>query len=493
MSQKSKLLSGGSWALSKIFGVQLINIGAIAILSRQLSPADFGLVALANVALRFFGVLSSQGINQFAIYDNSPNHQEKLNAAFWLNLIVSIGSVLIGIAAIPLISNFYSEPLLATILLVLLLRFPLDVTSKLFDSILHKNLDFKAIEIRDFALQLSTALLGVIMALNGYGVWSLIVPSLIAAPIRLFLACQIVKWRPKTKLYIEHWREIFKYSSTIIGSSFTNFTITQGDTLLVGRLLGTTKLGFYNLSWGASNLVSKTLVTLTNKLAFPAFSAQKKDLGRIYNMLSKILFTIASISFPILMWMLVVPDYIILTLYGEQWIDSIIPFQILLIYAIRYSVGAPIGSVFKAMGRPDLNLKLGLVTIPFYLIGIWLGSEYGIIGVAIGVTITRTVFGFISFWLVGKVLTKQTTQVLSPLKMPFLVSVTSCAFVCLIDRLWFRPNYDSLPFVGLIFSFILMSVSYLILSKYFFKEIGVWLGDLLQDLSKGRIRAVWFR
>ena len=146
-----------------------------------------------------------------------------------------------------------------------------------------------------------------------------------------------------------------------------------------------------------------------------------------------------------------------------------------------------------AMGRPDLNLKLGLVIIPFYLMGIWMGSEHGIVGVAVGVTISRTVFGFLSFWMVGRLLEKRTIQVLHPLKMPFLVSVTSCALVCLIDRLWVRPNYAPPPFIGLIFSFVLMAVSYLLLSKYLFKEVGVWLGDLLQGLSKGRIKAVWFK
>lgn len=493
MSQTSKILQGGTWALYKIIAVQVINFAAIAILSRQLDPVDFGIVALANVALRFFNVISAQGINQFIIYDNSVNHDEKLNAAFWLNLVFSVSSMLIGIAAIPWVTDFYQEPLLASILLVLFLRFPIDATSKLPDAILHKTLDFKPIEIRDTILQLAVAIISMVMAFTGFGVWALVIPSLIAAPLRLIVAFKIANWRPSLKLYTKHWKEILKYSSTIIASTLANFIISQGDTLLVGRLLGSLQLGIYNLSWTASNLISKTLVTLTNKLALPAFAGQKGNVDAIFDALKKVLFTIASVSFPILMWMLVVADYVVLTLYGEKWVDSILPFQILLIYAIRYSVGAPVGSVFKAIGRPDLNFKLGLFIIPFYIIGIWIGTGYGIIGVATGVTVVRTVFGLLSFWLGARVLKKPFAAIIRPLRMPFLISSFSCLFTFLIDQYFVRTIFNVNPMFGLFYSFTLMGISYLILAKFLFKEIGGLLGGILQSLSKGKVKAAWFK
>lgn len=491
MRQTSKLLSGVTWSLYKIIAVQFINFGAIAILSRQLEPADFGIVALANVALRFFNVISAQGINQYIIYDNSANLEEKLNAAFWLNLMFSFGSMFIGIAAIPWITDFYEEPLLASILLVLFLLFPIDVTSKLPDSILHKSLEFKSIEIRDTVLQLAAAILSVVMALTDFGVWALVIPSVIAAPIRLVIAFRIAKWRPSFKLYREHWSEITKYSVNIVGATFTNFVISQGDTLLVGRILGSAQLGLYNLSWTASNLVSKTLVTLTNKLAFPAFSAYKGNSEKIYAALNKVLVVIASLSFPILMWMLIAADNIILTLYGEKWVDAIIPFQILLIYAIRYSVGAPLGAVFKAMGRPDLEFKLGLIIIPFYFIGIVVGANFGIIGVAIGVTISRSLVGLLTFWFGAKLLGKSMGQIMSPLRKPFLHAAISCLVVFVLD--YFITNKIGTDFrlVKLLVSFTFMLLTYTFLAKIIFKETGAFIRDSIKRVTNGRVMLNW--
>lgn len=493
MSQSSKLLTGGSWALFKILVVQLINFAAIAILSRQLDPVDFGIVALANVALRFFNVISAQGINQFIIYDNSDEHEEKVHAAFWLNLVFSIIATLVGISLIPTISNFYQEPLLGSILLVLFFRFPIDVTSKLPDSILQKSLNFKPIEIRDTLLQLFSAIASIVMAVTGFGVWSLIVPSLVVAPIRLLISLKAANWFPKFNFYTKYWGEILRYSSTIIGSTLTNFGLTQSDTLVVGKLLNTTALGVYNLSWEASNIVSRTLVTLINKLSLPAFASLKGDKGKLYQGLKKVLFAISTISFPLLMWMIVAADYLILTIYGDKWADAIIPFQILLIYAIRYSIGSPVGGLFKAMGRPDINLKLGLFILPFYFLGIWLGSDFGIIGVATTVTVVRTVFGFISFYLAAKLLEVSFWKVLRPVREPFLASIISALsvfFLNLIGRLYFDFNCFS-PIINLMITGLLMILIYVLLIRHFYKQTGLFIAEKLLVLSRGKVNVKW--
>ena len=493
MSQSSKLLTGGSWALFKILVVQLINFAAIAILSRQLDPVDFGIVALANVALRFFNVISAQGINQFIIYDNSDEHEEKVHAAFWLNLVFSIIATLVGISLIPTISNFYQEPLLGSILLVLFFRFPVDVTSKLPDSILQKRLNFKPIEIRDTLLQLFSAIASIVMALTGFGVWSLIVPSLVVAPIRLLISLRAANWFPKFNFYTKYWGEILRYSSTIIGSTLTHFGLTQSDTLVVGKLLNTTALGVYNLSWEASNIVSRTLVTLINKLSLPAFASLKGDKEKLYQGLKKVLFAISTISFPLLMWMIVAAEYLILTIYGDKWSDAIIPFQILLIYAIRYSIGSPVGGLFKAMGRPDINLKLGLFILPFYFLGIWLGSDFGIIGVATAVTVVRTVFGFISFYLAAKLLEVSFWKVLRPVREPFLASLFASLCLWMLNEFALSEMQSFLmnPLLGVVLTGIVMTCLYIALSKFIFKEIGFFIGEMLDKLTRGKISAKW--
>lgn len=488
MSNQKKLLSGGKWSLFKLLAVQLINIGTIAVLSRQLDPVHFGIVALANVALRFFNVIAAQGVNQYIVFDNSEQFEDKRNAAFWLNLVFAFVAVALGFISIPFVADFYDEPQLRWVLAVLFLRFPFDLTAKLADGVMQKELVFKAIEIRDTVIQLAVGISSIVMALMGFGVWSLVIPGALSSPIKVLVSFQLITWRPALKLHLQYWKEIWKYSSNIIGSSFVNFLISQGDTLLVGKLLGSLSLGIYNLSWNASNILSKTLVTTTNKLALPAFSKSKGDVDRMYQGYSKVLTTISAITFPALMWMMVSAKYVILTLYGPKWMEAVVPLQILLIYAIRYSVGAPTGSVYKSLGRPDLSLKLGLGVLPFYVIGIWWGSYYGIVGVAAGVTVARTVFGLIGFKIAGDLLGRSLWEVLAPMRDSFFAAVGSALITWGVSVGINHYLFEMHHVLGLIINLMVMAGSYFLFAKFLFPKLGSWIFQILDDAVLNHLR-----
>lgn len=321
------------------------------------------------------------------------------------------------------------------------LKFPFDAISRVPDALFKKELDFKALEIRDSAIQFSVAILGITMALTGFGVWSLVVPSILSSPIRSIIIFRLSSWRPKLSLGISHWKTIFKYSRNIIGDTLTSFILNQGDTLLIGKLLGPTLLGIYNIAWRSSNLITRSLFQVSNKLTLPALAKSSTDILRLTKSFKKILRVSGVASFPPLVGLIVVADVFIIVVYGEKWIDAILPLRILLIYAMRFSVSTPIGAVFKAIGKPQIGFKIGLAVVPFYLFGIYLGSDYGIIGVAAGVTIVRTLSGILSFFIVGKVLDETFLSVIMPLFKPLLLSFC-LGFLLVLVRL-------SLHFIGL--------------------------------------------
>ena len=117
-------------------------------------------------------------------------------------------------------------------------------------------------------------------------------------------------------------------------------------------------------------------------MTLPTLAKSSGDIFRLSKNFKKIIRLIGVVSFPPLVGLIVVADVFILVLYGEKWIDAILPLRILLIYAMRFSVSTPIGDVFKAIGKPEIGFKIGLGVVPFYLFGIYLGSDYGIVGIA---------------------------------------------------------------------------------------------------------------
>lgn len=453
---------------ARVILVQIFNLIAISIIARKLAPSDFGVVAIATILITFLNNVISQGVSQFVIYD-SEGSDERLNSAFWLNLLISLVIVAVGFVLSPFISDFYNEPKIQLIINLLLIRVPLESVIVIIDASFNKKLEFKILEKRDIFVQLLSISISIVMALNGFGVWSLIIPGIIVVFIRFSITLYISKWKPKLRLDITHWREIFSYSSKIIASSVINFFISEGDTLIIGKIMGSYKLGIYNLAWRGSNLVSRNIVSLVNKMSFPYIASSAGNNFEVLVKINKIFRILSIITFPILFLLIILAEEFILGIYGSQWYESIIPFQILLIYAIRYSVGAPIGAVYKSIGRPDINLKIGLSMIPFYILGIIIGTSYGIIGVAIGVTIVRTFFGFISFFILGKILNTRVWTFFRQMRSSFIATLITSLIIFVLKHYCIKTLTENY----LLSLFVLFGIGlllFLIILKSFFKD-----------------------
>lgn len=470
-SISDKVIRGGGWVYGRMLFTNVMNLGVMVILARQLSPVDFGLVALAQVLTRFLSFLASDSVNQYVIYDNQPGREERVHAAFWMDLFLSCAATVIGLLLIPLVAGFYTEPGLGAVLGWILCRLPLDSLSKVPDALIKKNLDFKKLEIRDTILEIFIAIASVGMALSGWGVWSLVLPGFFASPIRAILIFFISPWKPRFEFNFRTWPRIFSYSASVMGGTVLSYSISEGDTLLVGKLMGSYNLGIYNLAWQSANLVGRTIVSLSNKLTFPALAAAMGDTQRLRAGMEKIFRVLAVSTFPLLIGLFVVADDFILAVYGPQWADAILPLRILIVYALRYAIGSPTGAVYKAIGRPDIGLKIMLFMLPFYLGAIWIGSFFGLAGVALGVTLIRTVFGFIDFEIVARNLGTNFIEILRPV-LPALIASCIMGLLVFVIKIPFDLFLSSSHTIKLFTCVMLGGLTYLILIRSHFHSLS---------------------
>lgn len=466
-----KVVLGGAWISGRLLVTSFLNLGVMAILARQLKPADFGLIALSSVIMRFLVVLGAEGVSEFVIYDNQEGREERVQSAFWMDLTFASACVLIGLLFVPYITNFYTEPLLATILTILFLRYLIDTSNKVPDALLKKRLDFQKLVIRDTILEIFTSLSSVLMALSGFGIWSLVFPGLVSSLLRTIIVFRLAHWIPRFRFHIRNWPQIFSYSANVIGGTFTSLVITDGDTLLVGKVLGSTALGVYNLAYMAANLVTRNVTGIVNKLAFPTLSSISGNIDQLRDAVKRMLLILSLVTFPLLIGLFVIADDFILTLYGSQWRGAILPLRIMIIFTLRHSVGTTSSALFKAVGRTDISFKLGAATIPFYLISIWLGAKYGIVGVAIAITLVRTLFGLIGFEMMGRCLKQSFWQVISPMVPAFMVSFWMGGVVYLVN-LFLDPFLEGSNLLSLIISIAIGGLTYLILLRTIYRKLA---------------------
>lgn len=481
----SKVVVSSLWSYLRISFSTIFHLVVMAILARILDPKDFGIIALASVILRVLVILGEEGFSQYIIYYNGEEKEKRAYAAFWLNFLFSTSASTFAFALLPVVGHIYGEPKIKKILMLLIVRFFIESFSYIPDCLLKKRLDFKKLEIRNFIVDFISGIFSVIMALLGYGVWSLVIPSLVLSPTRFLISTITLSWFPKFSFYTESWKEIFNYSKHLIGATVTSLFLTEGDTLLIGKLLDVKNLGIYNLAFRNANMTVKNLSMIANKISFPAFSLVNKDLKKVYQGWVRMERLLATISFFILTFLFVFAEEFILGVYGEKWTDAVIPFRILIIFSLRQSVGNVAASIFRTVGRTDLSLKLGLFVLPFYFAGIYIGSFWGIIGVASGVTLVRTSLGMVNFYLAGKCLQESFLSIVKPLFRPFqntfYFAIGLVFFKYVILETVSGPLFENLLF-RLVVSLFYGIVLYFFLIRTFFPELGKEIYLVLEPL-----------
>jgi PST family polysaccharide transporter len=445
-----KTVRSSAWIFGRGLATNVINLGVMVILARQLTPDDFGLVTLGGVLLRFIASFGAGGVGEYIIYDQQEGREERIHAAFWLNLTLSLGVMVLGWLSLPVISRFYTTPGLTAVMATLIVRYGLDSLSIVPDALIKKTINFQKLVIRDTILEIGTSICSVVLALLGWGVWSLVIPGFFVAPLRFIAVMRMSSWSPSLPLRLSLWRTIFKFSGNIIGWNLATTIMAEGDTLIVGKTLGSKQVGLYNQAFQAANMIYGNVSSVVGRLAMPSLSAVAQDPLRLRNAFHRMLRIVGIISFPLLIGLFVVADLFVLTIYGSQWQASILPLQILLIYAISRSVDAPATVIYNVVGKPELGLKFSLGLIPFYILSIWIGSSWGIVGVAIGVTVTRVLGGLVAVGIAAHLLKETTGELLWQLWHPLSAALLMGGAVWLGRQAFFAFNLPMLFELGLL-------------------------------------------
>ncbi len=439
----TKTTRSAAWLFGQGIITNFIGIITAAILARQLDPKDFGLVALASVLLKIFFAFGSATVGNYIIYDCKEGRESRVQAAFWLNLTMVFGICLVFVPFSSVLAKFYDQTLLQPVLLVILGRLILSQISIVPEALIKREIDYRLLVVRDSVLAFISAFLGVGMALTGWGVWSLIIPGVIITIPRAFLVMWMSHWHPNFKFGFQYWREIFAYVKSLIGTTLLQALGNDGDSLVIGKLLGNDALGIYDRAWRTSNLVTQNLTSVISDVAMPSLSKLRSHPEAMRQAYHRMLRLLGIIAFPLLIGLFVVADEFILLLYGPKWISAVLPLRVLIIFTLQRAIGSPVGTVYNSMGRPDIGFKLNIITLPFYFLAILLGASYGINGVAYGVTIIRTLSGFVAIYLACKLIQLSFMKVLKSLLPPLEISMIMAAAVFGVKLL--VNNFANLP------------------------------------------------
>lgn len=427
-SLTDKAFHGGVW-LSFFRGTeQILGFLKIVVLARILSPSDFGLFGIAMLALSALETVSETGMFH-TLVQKKGDIRRYLDTAWSINVIRSVVVAAILFIFAPWIAAFFDEPLATQLVravgLVIILKAAVNIAVVYFD----KDMEFQ----KFFKFQASGTVVDVIVsitiALIWESAWALIIGIIAGYATRLIASYMLDKYRPKLSMKWQDVKVLWGFSKWLTGSSILVYILTHIDDVLVGRVLGATSLGFYQMSYRISNMPAVELTQVISKITLPAYSKIQDNYNKLRDSYLKVLRIVAFITLPVSGLIFILAHDITMVVFGSEWLPMVPALQVLALFGLFRSLGGTTGSLLIAIGRPDLKLKIQVGQLLMLLALLYPFTKmWGLVGTAWAVTAYVAVFSLVAIYIA---LRKLEASFKDPIKI-----VTS-ALIATLLMVWF--------------------------------------------------------
>lgn len=378
------VISNAKWnAFSQFFkiGIQVANL---VYLAKIISPADYGIMAMAVVVTNLGILLRDLGTSAAIIQRKNLTEGIK-NTIFWLNVILGFSLAVIIVILSPLISYIYVQPELVSVLILLSISFPLSSSAATHLALLERESQFKKISKIEISSSLVSVLIAIIMANLGFGVYSLVAQAIALSFMSAIQFWTVSSWRPSVKLFINKTdlKDIFGFSANLSLFNLINYFSRNADGFIIGKFMSAAILGSYNLAYRIMLFPLQSLTFVASRSLYPVLSHYQDDVSKIRNTYLNCVFVILLVTTPLMSGLAIYSKPFVFLVFGPQWSITADVLQWLAPTAIIQSVLSTTGSVFMAKGRTDTLMRLGLI-----------GTVLQVSAFLIGVNFSITVFAF---------------------------------------------------------------------------------------------------
>lgn len=428
------------WQYLSFGGTKFLSLITLSILARLLLPENFGLVALATLTMDYLAIISDLGFSA-ALIQKKDKVIESANIAFVINLFANALLSLIIFFVAPYAAVFFREPELTSVLRWLGLTFILKSVGTVHNVLLERDLNFKKKLVPDLSSAIIKAVVSIVLAWLGLGVWALVIGQLIGVIATSAILWILLPWRPKFEWDTKVAKELFGYGLSIMGVSVISAWEDGFDYLIIGKIFNTTALGIYTIAYRLpETLILNTMWVMTSVL-FPTFSALQHDKDSLRKGFLSTVRYVEILVTPLCIGMIVVADPLIRVAFGAQWVEAIPILRVISIYTLVISIGFHAGDVYKAIGRPDIILKISILLFPIRLLFLWMGAQFGLIGVAYGHLTAEVFAATINFFVIRKVINVTLFEIMLELKA-FVGGIALA--ICALPVLYLTENFSAI-------------------------------------------------
>ena len=359
-SLKEKTVKGVVWSSVDRFFSQGIQFIFSILIARLLLPSDYGTVAMLNIFLAISQTFIDSGFGT-ALIRKIDRTEEDFSTVFYFNIAAALAFYGILWFTAPYIADFYDIPLLKDITRVVALTLVFGSFSGIQSARLSIAIDFRSRAIISITVTLVTGALGLWMAYSGYGVWALVMQSVVSSLLRTILLWAFVRWMPKLVFSWKSFKELFSFGSKLLASGLLDTAYNNIYTLVIGKVFSSSALGVYSRADSLAQYPSSNITSVLQGVTFPVLSSIQNEPERLTSAYKKFIRLSAFVVFPLMIGLSAVADPLIRFVLTDKWEGAIYLLQIICFSMMWYPVHAINLNLLQVEGRSDYFLKLEII------------------------------------------------------------------------------------------------------------------------------------
>ena len=362
---KKQVLGGMAWSFLDKMGSQGLNFVVGLILARLLMPAEYGIVALTSIFMAISTVLVDAGFGTALVQKKNADDLDYCTVMY-SSIVIGIAAyaILFGIA--PFAADFYRTPELKTVLRVVALPFIWSGYNSVLNAYLYKQMQFRKFFYRNLFANIASAVVGVWMAYQGFGVWALIAQSFTSNIIGMITLQCYVPWHPKLMYSFERAKSLVKYGANIAGASLIGTGFNELKGLLIGRLYTPTDLALFNKGGNFPKLIVNNIEGTIGAVLFPAMSQFGDDKEKVKQLARRSMRVGSYLMFFMMVTFVVTCEPLVRILYTEKWVGCVPYMRLVCLQLMIEMVSTENLQALKAVGDGGVILKLEIYKKPVF-------------------------------------------------------------------------------------------------------------------------------
>lgn len=392
-----KVFSNFIWRFAERCGAQLVTFIVSIVLARILTPSDYGTIALVTVFTTILQVFIDSGLSTALIQKKDADDLD-FSSVFYFNFVICIILYLIMFVSAPFIADFYKDSSLVYIVRVISLTLIISGVKGVQQSYVSRHMLFKRFFFSTLGGTIFSAVLGIIMAYAGFGVWAIVFQQLSNNAIDTLILWITVKWRPIKKFSWSRLKNLLSFGWKMLASSLLDTVYNNLRNMIIGKLYTSADLAFYNQGDKFPKLIVTNINTSIDSVLLPTMSNEQDNHVRVKDMTRRAIKISTYIMAPLMIGLAFCAKPIVQIVLTDKWLPCVPYLQIFCISYLFWPIHTANLNAIKAMGRSDLFLKLEVIKKFMGMILLLITMNISVMAMAYSLLISGLISQVINSW-----------------------------------------------------------------------------------------------